>query len=67
MHNGDFIKSGDILIKNDGTAKFGEIAIDGANSQIYGSTWNIGRDYANFSNVNVSGSIETAVFKTNSV
>ena len=70
MYNGVFIKSGrddDILIKNDGTAKFGEIAIDGANSQIYGNTWNIGRDYANFSNVNVSGSIETAVFKTNSV
>ena len=67
MHNGDFIKSGNILIKNDGTAKFGEIAIDGANSQIYGNTWNIGRDYANFSNVNVSGSIETAVFKTNSI
>jgi undecaprenyl diphosphate synthase len=66
-NNGEFIKSGDILIKNDGTAKFGEISVNGSDSKISGNTWSIEKDYANFSNVNVSGSIETAVFKTNSV
>ena len=66
-NNGQFITSGDIVIKNDGTAKFGSISVDGSNSEISGSNWKIGNDYASFSNVNVSGSIETAVFKTNSV
>ena len=66
-NKGEFIRSGDILIKDDGTAKFGEISVDGSKSEISSNTWSIGKDYASFSNVNVSGSIETAVFKTNSV
>lgn len=66
-NNREFIRSGNILIKDDGTASFGEIFVNGSNSEISGNTWSIGKDYASFSNINVSGSIETAVFKTNSV
>ena len=49
-------------------ASFGNIIVDGANSKIYGinNSWVIGSDRAEFKNISVSGSIETAVFKTSS-
>lgn len=61
------IESGQLIIKDDGTAQFGDISVDGNNSTISGQNWSIQNNYATFSNVNVSGSIESAVFKTNSV
>lgn len=66
-NNDLFIKSGDIVIKDTGEAEFGSIEVDGANSEIRGANWYIGNNHASFSNINVSGAIESAVFKTNSV
>lgn len=66
-NNKKFIESGNILIKDNGTANFGRIFIDGNSSKISGDNWYINNNEASFSNINVSGSIETAVFKTNSV
>ena len=63
-NGGQFIKSKDIVINNNGTAHFGTIYVDGINSELRGANWKIGNDYANFQNVNVSGAIETSVFKT---
>lgn len=61
---GAILRSGDIIIKQDGTAAFGGINIDGNGSKIYGANWSITPTYAEFNNISVSGSIETAVFKT---
>ena len=66
-HDGKIIESGKIAIKDNGTANFGGINIDGQNSEIIGANWKIGNDYASFSNVNVSGAIENVIFRTNSV
>lgn len=57
-------ENGKILIKDDGTAKFGKIEIDGANSKIYGTNWNIQPSFASFNNIEVSGAIKTSVFET---
>lgn len=66
-HYGEILRSGQIVIRENGTANFGSLQFNGANSEIKGSTWRLDKDYASFQNVSVSGSIETAVFKTNSV
>ena len=68
MLNNDssFIETSGVKIYSDGRASFGKIDINGINSTIMGGNWSITPDYANFSNINVSGSIETAVFKTGS-
>ena len=66
-NNKKLIESGGIVIKDNGTAKIGDIELKGNKSEIWGENWSIRKDSANFSNVNVSGAIETAVFKTNSV
>lgn len=65
-NNSKFIESGDgdILINDNGTAQIGAISIDGKNSKINGINWSIQSDWAKFSNVSVSGTIETAVFNT---
>ena len=49
-----------------GVMSIGNITIDGSDTQssIYGTNFNITSDKAVFSNVQVSGQIETAVFKT---
>lgn len=62
-----FIKSGNIIIYDNGEAAFGQIKVNGEDSEIKGKNWSIKNDYANFKNINVSGAIETVVFKTNSV
>lgn len=66
-NNNKFIESGNIVIKDNGTAKIGDIELKGNESEIWGENWSIRKDSANFSNINISGAIETAVFKTNSV
>lgn len=66
-NQGQFIKSGDIVINSNGTAWFGNILVDGNESELRGDNWKINNNYANFSNVNISGSIESVTFKTNSV
>ena len=65
-NNGKFIESNNILIKQGGLASFGDIQIDGPNSRIYGTNFNITPEQAIFKNVLVSGTIESSVFKTNS-
>jgi hypothetical protein len=66
-NNNKFIGSGSIVINDNGTAKIGDIELKGNESEILGENWSIRKDGANFSNINISGAIETAVFKTNSV
>ena len=66
-NNHKFIESQDLIIYDNGTAKFGKIGINGEYSTISGENWSIGNNYANFNNVNISGTIESSVFKTNSV
>lgn len=61
---GTVLQSGDIAINQNGTANFGSIQIDGRDSKIEGANWKITSDYAEFNNILISGSIETAVFKT---
>ena len=60
------LQSGNILINDDGTAKFGTISIDGDNSKIYGNGFSITPTEASFSNITVSARINTAVFNTSS-
>lgn len=62
-----FIKAKDIEIFDNGKAKFGSIDIDGTNSKISGTNFSITPDAARFSNVYISGEIETAVFKQGSI
>jgi hypothetical protein len=68
-NNRPFISAGNkkLEIYQDGNIKAGNITIDGPRSEIYGTNFSITPEAARFSNVNVSGAIETAVFKTNSV
>lgn len=60
------LESGGIIIYDNGIAKFGGIEINGANSEISGTNFSITPDRATFSNVSVSGTIETTVFKQGS-
>ena len=52
-----------IVLKNDGVAHFGNIKIDSSASTISGNGWSIGPDTSFFNNVNISGSIRSAVFE----
>lgn len=61
---GKVLKCGNIVINQDGTASFGEISVNGTGSKLYGDSWSITPSRAEFSNISVSGSIETAVFNT---
>ena len=62
-NNNLFIQANKISIKADGTASFGNILINGSNSEIYGDNFSITPERAEFKNIVASGSIETAVFK----
>lgn len=62
LAGGRVFTSGQISIKDDGTANFGKISIDGENSRIQGSNWEITPQAAAFNNINISGAINTAVF-----
>ena len=56
-----------VTIKNDGTASFGQIDVNGAESKISGTKFLITPEKAIFSNVEVSGTIHTSVFETGSI
>ena len=66
-YDNKFIQAGLISVKANGEATFGEISINGRDSKIQGNKFEITSDYANFSNINCSGSIETLIFKKNFV
>lgn len=59
-----FINCEATKITDDGIAYFGDITIDGINSEISGASFSITPSMASFSNVSIEGTIETAVFKT---
>ena len=66
-NNGLFIrtKNGNIEINaTQETFKLGDIYLDGANSKISGNNFAITPDWAEFSNVTVSGKITSSVFET---
>lgn len=62
-----FIQAGQTTIYDNGRIEAGDIMIDGKDSKIYGKNFSITPDQASFSNVRVSGEIETVVFKKNAV
>ena len=62
-----FIDADKTKIYEDGRIKVGEIEINGEESRISGAKFSITPEEAIFSNVRVSGEIETAVFKINTV
>ena len=66
-NNNKILESGNIIIEDNGKASFGNIQINGEESTLRGQNWFISNTEANFSNVNVSGAIETSVFKNNTV
>lgn len=66
-NNGIFIKTknGNIEINAEQEIlKLGEISLDGINSQILGNNFIITPDWAEFSNVTVSGKITSSIFET---
>ena len=65
-----FIEAGALKLFDKGLIQIGDILLDGTdseNSKIWGNNFYITSDRAEFSNVSVSGEIETVIFKTNSV
>lgn len=67
-----FIVAGEdelLRIYETGKAEFGDIVIDGPNSTIHGGnkSFIITPNYANFPNINCSGTIKTAVFEKDSI
>ena len=65
--DGKVLESGNIKIMQDGTAFFGGISVNGSESKLFGENWYITPDKAEFSNISIKGSIETAVFNASSV
>lgn len=64
-HENLFIKSGNLELTNEGIIKLGEnIILNADNNSISGSNWFINSDKAQFSNIDVTGTIHTAVFET---
>ena len=59
----DNIGNNYISIYNNGTAKFGDITIDGVNSIISGNNFEITPDRSKFSNVDITGTIHSSVFE----
>ena len=62
-----FIEAGEVKVFDTGKVTIGGISMDGAESKISGTNFSITPNRAEFSNVYVSGEIETSVFKKNSV
>lgn len=64
---GKLLEAGPIELNQNGQLKLGQITLNGSESQIYGKSFSIKPDQANFSNINVSGKISTAIFEQNHV
>lgn len=67
VNSGKLIKAGDVTLTENGIFTVGNITLDGPNSRIYGTNFNITPDLSTFNNVNVTGKITTAVFETGKV
>lgn len=73
LNSGRFIEVTDgnknsyISIKNSGVATFGNITIDGVQSQIRGDNFIIAPERSKFSNVDITGTIHSGVFETGQV
>lgn len=63
LHNHEVLKTNDIIIYDTGEAKIGNIILSGSNSEIYGTNFSITPEEAIFQNVNVTGTIHSAVFE----
>ena len=62
-----------VTLSTDGKLKLGSLIFDGTTSTLHdsgtngNSTWSIEEGYATFNNVNIRGTLETAIFKPTSV
>lgn len=63
--NGTLLEAGAVKLSQTGELKLGQITLNGPGSEIYGSSFSIKPDQANFSNINASGKISTVVFEQN--
>ena len=66
-NNGKFIETEGILLTSNGILNIGDIILDGVNSKISGINFSITPNLAQFSNIDCSGVIRTAVFEKNKV
>lgn len=55
-----------IQLKRNGILQLGSISLNGIESELKGANWSIAPSIAKFSNVNISGKIQSAVFETDS-
>ena len=62
---GKLLEAGAIVLSQTGKLKLGEITLNGPGSEIYGNSFSIKPDQANFSNINASGKISTVIFEQN--
>lgn len=63
--NGTLLEAGAVKLSQTGELKLGQITLNGPGSEIYGNSFSIKPDQANFSNINASGKISTVVFEQN--
>lgn len=63
--NGTLLEAGAVRLSQTGELKLGQITLNGPESEIYGNSFSIKPDQANFSNINASGKISTVVFEQN--
>lgn len=63
--NGTLLEAGAVKLSQTGELRLGQITLNGPGSEIYGNSFSIKPDQANFSNINASGKISTVVFEQN--
>ena len=63
--NNTLLEAGAVKLSQTGELKLGQITLNGPGSEIYGNSFSIKPDQANFSNINASGKISTVVFEQN--
>ena len=63
--NGTLLEAGAVRLSQTGELKLGEITLNGPESEIYGNSFSIKPEQANFRNINASGKISTVVFEQN--
>lgn len=63
--NNTLLEAGAVKLSQTGELKLGQITLNGPGSEVYGNSFSIKPDQANFSNINASGKISTVVFEQN--
>jgi len=63
--NDTLLEAGAVKLSQTGELRLGQITLNGPGSEIYGNSFSIKPDQANFSNINASGKISTVVFEQN--